>query len=264
VFYLPILLPLLLFWPMKLWHRLLLLIVTATALIIVTMSGVRATLITVAMLTIGILFARFWLNKWPLLAATIVLAMSAFAIKDHVTNISIQRYYTIFATKTYHYGNDGSVSERRAIAKAVWDISSERLWIGFGPGWKKLPIIAQERGYMQRWQSSKDPFDASAYTYFSMGEGRVNPHNLYMQLLFEVGVFGLLAYVALLLSLLLTGFKHWIRGASIMVKSMGLATVFYVGGYVVTGMAGGVWLPISLLILMLWGLDAKNSPDTTR
>jgi hypothetical protein len=49
-----------------------------------------------------------------------------------------------------------------------------------------------------------------------------------------------------------------------MVKSMGVATILYVGVYAVTGMAGGVWLPISLLILMLWALDEKNTPHSAR
>lgn len=264
ILYLPFLLPVLLFWPLKLWQRVLLLIVTATALIMVTMSGVRATFLAAAILVMALLFVRFWSKKWLLLAAALVLAVSAYAIKDHVTNPSIARYYTIFSKGTYQFGSDGSVSERKAIIKAVWDISSERLWIGYGPGWKKLPVVAQERGYMARWQASTDPIDGWAYRYFSYGEGRVNPHNLYMQLLFEVGVPGLLAYAALVLSLMLAGFKHWVRGEGVMVRSMGVATVLYVGTYAVTGMAGGVWLPISLLILMLWALDEKNTAHSPR
>ena len=264
ILYLPFLLPVLLFWPLKFWQRVLLLIVTATALIMVTISGVRATFLAAVILVAALLFVRFWSKKWLMLVAVLVLAVSAYAIKDHVTNPSIARYYTIFSKGTYQFGSDGSVSERKAIIKAVWEISSERLWIGYGPGWKKLPMVAQERGYMARWQASTDPMDEWAYRYFSYGEGRVNPHNLYMQLLFEVGVPGLLAYAALVLSLMFAGFKHWVRGGGAMVKSMGVATILYVGVYAVTGMAGGVWLPISLLILMLWALDEKNTPHSAR
>ena len=264
ILYLPFLLSVLVFWPMKLWQRVLLLIVTATALTIVAMSGVRATFMAASLLLAAFLFVRFWSRKWLMLAAILLLGISAFAMKDHVTNPSIARYYTLFSKGTYQFGNDGSVSERKAIIKAVWDISRERWWIGYGPGWKKLPVIAQERGYMARWQASTDPVDGWAYRYFSYGEGRVNPHNLYLQILFEVGVPGLLAYAALVLSLMLAGFKHWARGEGVMVRSMGVATVLYVGVYAVTGMAGGVWLPISLLILMLWALDEKNTPHSSR
>ena len=264
ILYLPFLLSVLLFWPMKLWQRVLLLIVTATALTIVAMSGVRATFMAASLLLAAFLFVRFWSRRWLMLGAILLLAISAFAMKDHVTNPSIARYYTLFSKGTYQFGNDGSVSERKAIIRAVWEISSERWWIGYGPGWKKLPVIAQERGYMARWQASTDPIDGWAYRYFSYGEGRVNPHNLYMQILFEVGVPGLLAYAALVLSLMLAGFKHWARGEGVMVRSMGVATVLYVGVYAVTGMAGGVWLPISLLILMLWALDAKNTRHSPR
>ena len=264
ILYLPFLLSVLVFWPMKLWQRVLLLIVTATALTIVAMSGVRATFMAASLLLAAFLFVRFWSRKWLMLGAILLLAISAFAMKDHVTNPSIARYYTLFSKGTYQFGNDGSVSERKAIIRAVWEISSERWWIGYGPGWKKLPVIAQERGYMARWQASTDPVDGWAYRYFSYGEGRVNPHNLYLQILFEVGVPGLLAYAALVLSLMLAGFKHWARGEGVMVRSMGVATVLYVGVYAVTGMAGGVWLPISLLILMLWALDEKNTPHSSR
>lgn len=259
ILYLPFLLAVLLFWRTKSWLWLLLLIVTIIALIMVAISGVRATFISAVVLVTCFLFARFWSKKWLVLGAILVLAMSAFAIKDHVTNPSIARYYTLFSKGTYQFGKDGSVSERKAIIKAVWEISSERLWIGYGPGWKKLPAIAQERGYMQRWQVSTDPIDGWAYRYFSYGEGRVNPHNLYMQLLFEVGVPGLLMYLALLLSVLLVALRHWIRGTEVMVKAMGLATVFYIGVYTITGIAGGVWLPISLLVLMLWALDTPSA-----
>jgi len=259
ILYLPFLLAVLLFWPAKLWLRLLLLIVTLVALIIVAMSGVRATFMTAAMLVAAFLFVRFWSRKWILIGVILVTAISAFAIKDHVTNPSIARYYTIFSKGTYQFGNDGSVSERKAIIKAVWEISSERLWIGYGPGWKKLPTIAAERGYMQRWQGSTDPIDGWAYRYFSYGEGRVNPHNLYMQILFEVGAPGLMIYLVLLVSVFLAGLKHWMRGRDVQVKAMGLAMVLYVGVYGITGMAGGVWLPISLLILMFWSLDTPAS-----
>lgn len=251
LFYLPILLAVCLFWPIERWQRWFVSAVTVVAISIIVMSGVRATFLAALPLVICFALIRYWQRKW-LLTITLALIVGAAALaKNHISNLTIQRYYTIFSSQTYQFGNDGSVTERKAILKAVWDLSRDRLWLGYGPGWKKLPEIAERSGYMQRWATSNDTIDRWAHRYFLFGTGRVNPHNIYAQTLFEIGIPGLLAYLSLLLAVLVSGIRGCFKSVNVLDKSMAFAAVAFVCIYGVFGMAGGVWLPIPLLVLMI-------------
>lgn len=142
-YYLPFLLGPLCFWPMKLWQRLSLLLLTALAVVIVVISGVRTSFVFVTATVLLVLVYRFWDYKKTLFVAFAALMLCGYLLKGYITNPSTARYATIASTQTYQFGKDGSVSERYAIVKGVWEVSKDRLLLGYGPGWKKLPIIAE-------------------------------------------------------------------------------------------------------------------------
>lgn len=251
LFYLPILLAVWFFWPIRLWQKWFVGLVSIIAIGVVAMSGVRATFLAALPLVACFVLVRCWRYKWVALACFVAAFGAAVLLKNHVTNPSLQRYYSILSTQTYQFGKDGSVSERKAILKAVWDLSKDRLWVGYGPGWKKLPTIAQDKGYMQQWEASEDPLDQWAYRYFSLGVGRVNPHNIYAQTLFELGLPGLVGYLSLLLAVMVSGVSQCLKGYDRQTRSLAFAAITFVAIYVIFGMAGGVWLPLPLLVIMV-------------
>lgn len=250
-YYLPFLLGPLCFWPMVLWQRSILFLFTALAVVVVVFSGVRTSFIFVALSLLFVLFYRFWDAKKTLLSVLGLLIITGYLLKDHITNPSVLRYITITSAQTYQFGHDGSVSERYAIAKGVWEVSKDRLLLGYGPGWKKLPTIAEANGHMDRWRASDKPIDKVALNYFSHGEGRVNPHNFYMTLLFEVGLLGLVAYLSLMAATGVGILKMLMNHPLPLFKGFAVAGLLYLTVYFGGSFAGGVWLPVTMLVTVV-------------
>lgn len=250
-YYLPFLLGPLCFWPMQLWQRLILLLLTVLAIAVVVVSGVRTAFVFVVATVLLVLIYRFWKNKKALFAVLAVLTICGYLIKGYITNPSIDRYTTIASTQTYQFGKDGSVSERYAIIKGVWEVSKDRLLLGYGPGWKKLPTVAEANGHMDRWRNSETPIDKAAFNYFSHGEGRVNPHNFYMAMLFEDGLLGLIAYVSLMLASGVRILKMLLKKIDPVQKGIAVASLLYLMVYFGGSVAGGAWLPVTLLVTVV-------------
>ena len=249
-YYLPFLLGPLLFWPMKLWQRFMFLLFTVLAIAVVVVSGVRTAFFFVVMSVMLAVFCCFWSFKKPLLVVIVLLVMAGYLSKDQITNPTLVRYTTILSAQTYEFGKDGSVSERYAIVKGVWEVSKDRLLLGFGPGWKKLPVVAEANGHMNRWRNSQQPIDKVALNYFSYGEGRVNPHNFYAALLFEGGLLGLMAYVSLMLATSFGVVKLIFSKNDPIRKGVSVAGVLYMLIYFGGSIAGGAWLPVTMLFIV--------------
>lgn len=249
IYYLPFLLTPLFFWPIKSGYRWMLGLITFLTLAFAFVSGVRTTFIFVCAIISFFMLCRFWRQKWYLLALVMVSISAAYLAKDYVTNPTIVRYYSVISVQTYKGNNDGSLTGRKAIARGVWEISKDQLWLGYGPGWKKLPTVAMDGGYIDRWKNSSEPWHVIFVDYCSWGEGRVNPHNFYLSLLFEVGALGLAVYLAFMLAMVIKALRSGLK-ASASPEALGLSvcTLTYVGVYLGAGVAGGPWLPITLLV----------------
>lgn len=247
-YYLPFLLGPLLFWPMKAWQRAILLVLTVLAVAVVVVSGVRTAFVFVVISLLLALMYRFWAFKKTMVVAIVALAACGYLLKDQITNPSIARYFTIASKQTYQFGKDGSVSERYAIIKGVWVVCKDRLLLGYGPGWKKLPTVAEANGHMDRWRASAEPIDQVTLNYFAYGEGRVNPHNFYMALLFEDGLLGLFAYVSLMLAAAWGILKTLLKKDSQVQKGVAVAGALYLLVYFGGSIAGGAWLPVTILV----------------
>lgn len=250
-YYLPFLLGPLLFWPMKVWKRSFLLLLIILAVTVVVISGVRTAFVFVYVTASAAILYRFWAKKIIALMAIAAVSISIYLIQNQIDNPSLARYSTIASTQTYQFGKDGSVSERYAIMKGVWEVSKDRLLLGYGPGWKKLPTVAEANGHMDRWRNSEEPIDRVTLNYFSIGEGRVNPHNFYMATLFEEGLLGLIAYVYLMLLVVIGALKMLIRSKESVQEGVALAGVLYLMVYFGGSIAGGAWLPVTMLVTVV-------------
>lgn len=247
-YYLPFLLGPLCFWPMKLWQRLSLLTFTLLAVVVVVVSGVRTSFVFVYFTVIACCVYRFWTNKKIASGIIAVITLGIYLLMATIQNPSVARYASIASTETYQFGNDGSVSERYAIVKGVWEVSRDRLLLGYGLGWKKLPTVAQTNAHMDRWRNSEEPIDKVALNYFSYGEGRVNPHNFYAGLIFEGGLLGLVAYVSLMLATTFGLMKLFFSRGDSILNGVFFAGALYMMVYFGGSIAGGSWLPVTMLV----------------
>ncbi|QDX81579.1 hypothetical protein B9N43_10155 [Denitratisoma sp. DHT3] len=112
-------------------------------------------------------------------------------------------YDSLLSSQTY-VTNEG-LSLRLSVWDGAWQVIRERPWTGYGYGWKKLAWAINDGGFAQRWRAAPD---LAAYYLPTQGlasYGRVNPHNYFLQVLFEIGAVGLLLVAAFWLALIREG-----------------------------------------------------------
>lgn len=104
---------------------------------------------------------------------------------------AFDRYGTLLNPRAYVTDEHRGLNERLAIWKGALEMVKDRPATGWGYGWKKLSTVAKEQGYIDRWDKA-----GRTYAYYSeKGYGSANPHNLAIQILFEIGAVGLLAFL---------------------------------------------------------------------
>ncbi len=249
IYFMPFLLGTIFFLATNVRHRVLLAIITTLTVVFSFNSGVRTTFVFVCGSILFFVFCRFWNYKRTIFILLAMCIGTSFFAKSYLTSPLIQRYSSILSPQTYKFGVDGSITERTAIAKSVWEINKERFWLGYGPGWKKLPTVASENAHLQRWEAETEPWHRGALNYFSLGAGRVNPHNFYLMVMFETGVIGLVAYLLFMLGLACHGLRFWFNSTlPLPERGLGFTVFVYIAVYLGAGLAGGPWLPVSLLV----------------
>lgn len=247
-YYLPFLLGPLFFWSMSLFQRLVILLLVSLAVLVVILSGVRTSFVLLVFSLALVVAYRFWAFKKTILLLVIFATMGGYVLNSELINSKLGRYTTVFSLKTYKFGGDASLSDRYAITKAVWDVSQDRLLVGYGAGWKKLPRVAEEKGHMDRWSKSDQKVDQIGLNYFRFGEGRVNPHNLFMSIFFEGGVMGLAAYLSLMLAVGSGFLKVLIGSHEPLWTGVAVAGLIHLMVTIGGSISGGTWLSVTMLV----------------
>ncbi len=104
---------------------------------------------------------------------------------------SVERYQTLLKPTNYVSNDMAGWNDRWAVWSGVYAMAADRPVLGWGYGWKKVAYAAKDGGYLERW-----PEEGRTRLYFTQfGYGAANPHNLLLQIVFEVGVLGLGAFV---------------------------------------------------------------------
>ncbi|MBI5886791.1 MAG: O-antigen ligase family protein [Deltaproteobacteria bacterium] len=205
--------------------------------------------IVVSMAVITVLAKRYKaLVAWLVLTAVISAAL-LFIKPD-----SFDRYKTIvmpdsYVTKTVRAS--GSVeyeglTDRLSIWKGTLDMIKDRPLIGYGYGWKKIAYAVRDGGWLDRWDK-----ESRTYGYFSeRGYGSASPHNLTLQILFEVGIIGFAAFLffwgAVVWRALARAGKDSGEGARLLVYSV----VGVLVSYALINLVNGLWEEVHGILMM--------------
>lgn len=184
----------------NLWLKMALATIIGLSYFIIFVSGIRAAfLVTLVLLTIPLIT----LLKKPRILAAVAIGLALLCSTVYLANkqtTEIDRFVSVF--KTDSYSQTQGMSGRYQTWSGILEISQFRPLLGFGPGWQKIPEVAQDLGLTEQWQKDDSDYGKVKYYLLSLRRGQVNPHNLAMQILFETGALGLCVYTAILLCML--------------------------------------------------------------
>lgn len=196
----------------------------------------------------GLILAAMLGRYWRLLLAGVLVAVVGVVGMMQVRPDLAARYASPFNEDTYQ--QDNAFLERRGIWFVTSSLVLEHPLLGYGPGWRKLAPLARSKGYVEKLAGSDKRSDILAHNYFrDMSYGRANPHNLYMQVAFEVGLIGLIVYLAFLMCTLWNAIQLW-RSRCSDPTALALTVVAFLVCYVITGFANGLWESSAMLLLM--------------
>lgn len=236
--------------------RALLVLSLIVAMLLIVVSSVRTALVVMLLVTFLQLLPRLRSrNVWVLLGVSVlglVLVLSANNRLEKVT----ERYASILSKEAYQ-GSEvtgaSSIYERLSIWKGTLEMAAERPLVGYGLGWQKLYDVAYENGYVARWRQSPAYIDRTVANYFDTYErGKVNPHNLWVDIVFETGILGLLSYMSMLLVLFTRALQALRQGAKDSVTHwFGAASLAYLLAYGLVNMMGGFWLTSGATLMLM-------------
>ena len=144
----------------------------------------------------GIAFITLASRRYKLLSCGVVAVLIALFAAYQASPRSFDRYKTLLNPQTYVSNDSTGLNDRLAIWQGTVDMIKERPLLGYGYGWKKIKNVAVDSGWLERWDKN-----GRTHLYFTeKGYGAANPHNLVLQILFEVGIIGLAAFLFLWLT----------------------------------------------------------------
>lgn len=219
-------------------QRVLLAALVILGVVLTVLYGSRSPLLVVA-ISVIVLFGL--LRAWRALAAVFLVIALGVGLVASQSNLGYLEKYRSLAQKDTYVTNQG-LSLRLDVWSGVMELIEERPLLGYGYGWKKLAWAINDGGYAGRWKAN-DPGKAA---YF-LGEaeeasyGKVNPHNYFLQVAFEIGIPGLVLVLAFWVAAFWMGLKGLARGApdNQRLRAVLLTTLL---AYMLGNFANGFWV----------------------
>ena len=130
---------------------------------------------------------------------------------------------------------------------------AKRPLLGYGLGWQKIYDVAYQDGYIERWTNSDQLIDRAVANYFRpLKKGEANPHNLWVQMLFETGIAGLFTYSLMLLVLLWRALRLLRQKTKEPAEQWFAAgTLAYMTSYLLVNTMNGLWLGAGATLMLL-------------
>jgi O-antigen ligase len=161
-------------------------ITVSLGLIVAFIYNSRTALIAIP---VAIFIVLFLSKRYKLLIVGfmiyILLLMGMF-LSDSST---FSKYKSLSKQETY-YTNQG-FGGRFAVWQGALHIIRERPLTGYGYGWKKIALVARDLNLEEYWKEQYPHVYAYYVNEANLSYGRVSPHNLILQVMFEIGIIGL-------------------------------------------------------------------------
>lgn len=219
-------------------QRVLLGVLCLLGVVLTGLYGSRSPLLVVAIAVI-VLFGL--LRAWKALAVVfLVMALGVGWVATQSNLGYLEKYRSLAEADTY-VTNQG-LSLRLDVWSGVIELIEARPVLGYGYGWKKLAWAINDGGYAERWKAT----DPGKSAYF-LGEetaasyGKVNPHNYFLQVAFEIGIPGLLLVFAFWLAVFWQGLKGIVRGP-LEHQRLRVVILTTLLAYLLSNFANGFWV----------------------
>lgn len=222
---------------LKRWQRLVGGILAAVTALLIVLYWSRTPLVVMAL---GVFLVALLSRNWKLLGTFVAIAACGAAFLITAPDTKLDRYRSLLSGQTY-VTNSG-LSLRLSVWEGVMDVIRERPFMGYGYGWKKLAWVINDGGYAARW---KQEGGDKAFYFLADGDkasyGRVNPHNYFLQAVFEVGIVGLLLALAFWALLLKRVASLLGRARTPESRALAVAVFGLVGAYWLSNFTNGQW-----------------------
>lgn len=187
----------------------------------------------------GALLLFVLLKKWRgLLVTSLVVVVLAGAIQLAPLG-PLEKYRSLLKSDTY-VTNSG-LSQRLSVWEGCWQIIADRPLTGYGHGWKKLAWAINDKGVAERWITERP--DIAGY-YLIDGKavyGKVNPHNYFLQVMFEIGAIGLLLAIAFWAAVIRDSVRLFATHHTV-TRNLSACLMATLGAYVLTNLTNGQWV----------------------
>lgn len=219
-------------------QRVLLGVLCLLGVVLTGLYGSRSPLLVVAIAVI-VLFGL--LRAWKALVVAFLLMALGIGWVATQSNLGYLEKYRSLAEADTYVTNQG-LSLRLDVWSGVIELIEARPVLGYGYGWKKLAWAINDGGYAERWKAT----DPGKSAYF-LGEetaasyGKVNPHNYFLQVAFEIGIPGLLLVLAFWLAVFWQGLKGIVRGP-LEHQRLRVVILTTLLAYLLSNFANGFWV----------------------
>jgi O-antigen ligase len=127
----------------------------------------------------------------------------------------------------------------------VWQgalhIIERRPFLGYGYGWKKMAFVAENSNLPDYWKQ----YYPDIYSYYvenaHSGYGRVNPHNLMLQIVFEIGLIGLGIFLYFWTTIIFKIFEVASSNQRSETRNMTLYSIGILIPYLLINITNGFW-----------------------
>lgn len=149
-----------------------------------------------AAVIISLALIALFAKKWKALITGIALLLIVAGWLALTKPEALIRHKTLLTPQNLLVKDTSGLNDRDSIWLGAWDMIKERPGLGYGYGWKKMALVARDFGFLSKWDKS-----GRTYLYFNeAGYGKTNPHNLTLQILFEIGFAGFAVFILFWLS----------------------------------------------------------------
>ena len=218
------------------WKKWLGIITLPTGFFLVYIYDARSPFLTIP---IAIFFILLIAKRYKIAIVFIIAAVLSITIMYSTKPDTFSRYVTLSNPKTYT--TDQGLSNRLGLWQVVLHFIKERPLTGYGYGWKKLAWVVKENSSEEFWKE-KLP---SAYNYYvqdaHLSYGRVSPHNLALQISFEIGIIGLAIFIWLWITIILKIFKAFKFHKGTETRNFLLCCIGVIISYAMINITNGFW-----------------------